>query len=113
MNGNTLQTEESTQWQEVTVSGVYTHHCSAASECDQVANSFCFSLEEEGNRLSYDFILASLFKSWTSALFAKFPYDGDISQGSLHPHPYSHGVGMYTKPHYSASLFVEFEIWAE
>lgn len=30
---------------------VYTHHCSAASDCDQVANSFFLSLEGEGNSL--------------------------------------------------------------
>ena len=38
------------------------HHHSAASECDQVANSYCVSLEAEANRLSYDFILLWLFK---------------------------------------------------
>lgn len=74
---------------------VCTHHCSTASECDQVAHSFCLSLEGEGNRLSYHFILASQVKYCSAhLLFGLFLYDGDINQGSLHCHPYGQGVDM-------------------
>lgn len=39
-----------------------THLCSAASDCDQVDHSFCFSSEGEGNRLSCDFVSAPRVK---------------------------------------------------
>lgn len=94
---------------------VRTHHRSAASDCDQVDRSFCFSLEGEGNRLSYDFSLSAIGQALycTSALFAKFSYDGDINQGSLHRHPYSQGVCTSPKPGYWGSFFPGIWNWAE